>query len=308
MTPAPTAPLPLRHSGKVRDIHDAGSNRLLLVTSDRLSAFDVVLDEPIPDKGRVLTATAVFWFEHLRDLIPNHLLTADLDEIIATIDPDGRLDWDPRLAGRVMLCRRAEMLPIEAIVRGHLAGSAWAEYRRSGTVHGMPMPTGLVEADRLPEPIFTPSTKAEVGDHDVNISFDAAADLIGADLAARVRDVSLRIFERASAITAERGLIVADTKFEFGTIDGELVLADEVLTPDSSRFWLRADHRPGSTPPSFDKQPVRDLLDSLGWDRTAPPPPLGPEIVARTRARYIDAYERITARSLADWPGGAAGT
>lgn len=295
---APVPPLPKLHSGKVRDIYEAGPDRLLMVTSDRLSAFDVVLAEPIPDKGRVLTAISAFWFDRLAPIVPGHLLGTDLGLLEA--DTSG---WDPDLAGRVMVCRRAEMLPIEAIVRGHLTGSGWSEYRRSGTVHGMDVPVGLVEAAALPEPMFTPSTKADVGDHDVNISFREAADRIGTELAERVRDVSLRLFTEAAAHAASRGIIVADTKFEFGLVDGELMLCDEVLTPDSSRFWPADSWEPGRTPPSFDKQPVRDLLDELGWDRTPPPPPIGPETVSATRARYVEAYERLTGRSFSDWPG-----
>jgi phosphoribosylaminoimidazole-succinocarboxamide synthase len=294
--PTPDLGLPHLSSGKVRDIFDAGDGRLLLVASDRISAFDVVMDEPVPDKGRVLTAMSAFWFEQLADVVPNHLLSTDLDDLPVP----ARL---PGLAGRTMLCRRAEMLPVECIVRGHLSGSAWKEYRTSGTMHGEPLPTGLQESDRLPEPVFTPSTKAEVGGHDVNISFDAAADVLGVELATRARDVSLELYRRGAALAAERGIVIADTKFELGLIDGELVVADEVLTPDSSRFWPADEVVPGRTPPSFDKQPLRDHLDALDWDKTPPPPPLPDHVVAATRARYIEAYERITGRSFADWPG-----
>jgi phosphoribosylaminoimidazole-succinocarboxamide synthase len=289
-------PLPRVSRGKVRDVYDAGDDRLVLVASDRLSAFDVVMDEPIPDKGRVLTAMSAFWFERLVDVAPNHLLSTDLADL--PVD-----DPDPDLAGRIMLCRRAEMLPIECIVRGYLTGSAWKEYRSSGTMHGSPLPEGLLESARLPEPVFTPSTKGEVGEHDVNLSFDEAVDLVGRELAEAARDTSIAVYEQGAAWAAERGIIIADTKFELGLVDGELVLADEVLTPDSSRFWPAADWRPGSTPPSFDKQPVRDFLDGLDWDKSPPPPPLGADVVAATRDRYVDAYERITGRSFADWPG-----
>jgi phosphoribosylaminoimidazole-succinocarboxamide synthase len=289
-------PLPRVSRGKVRDVYDAGDDRLVLVASDRLSAFDVVMDEPIPDKGRVLTAMSAFWFERLVDVAPNHLLSTDLADL--PVD-----DPDPDLAGRIMLCRRAEMLPIECIVRGYLTGSAWKEYRSSGTMHGSPLPEGLLESARLPEPVFTPSTKGEVGEHDVNLSFDEAVDLVGRELAEAARDTSIAVYEQGAAWAAERGIIIADTKFELGLVDGELVLADEVLTPDSSRFWPAADWRPGSTPPSFDKQPVRDFLDGLDWDKSPPPPPLGADVVAATRGRYVDAYERITGRSFADWPG-----
>jgi len=288
--------LPHLSTGKVRDIYDAGDDRLLLVASDRISAFDVVMAEPIPDKGRVLTAMSAFWFERFADVVPGHLISTDLADV--PID-----DPDPDLAGRVMLCRRAEMLPIECIVRGYLTGSAWKEYRASGTMHGTPLPEGLLESSQLPEPVFTPSTKGEVGEHDINLSFDEAVDLVGRELAERARDVSVRIYQQGAAWAAERGIIIADTKFELGLVDGELTLADEVLTPDSSRFWPADQWEPGRTPPSFDKQPVRDYLDGLDWDKSPPPPPLGEAVVDATRTRYVEAYERITGRSFAEWPG-----
>ena len=291
--------LPQLYSGKVRDIYDAGEGRLLMVTSDRISAFDVVMAEPITDKGRVLTAMSAFWFETFADLIGGHLIATSGPETEAL----GIADDDPELAGRIMLTRKAEMLPVECIVRGYITGSAWKEYQASGTMHGASLPGDLLESSQLPEPVFTPSTKAEVGDHDENISFEQAANLIGTELAERARDVSLRIYAEGAAWAAERGIIIADTKFELGLVDGELILCDEVLTPDSSRFWPAADWRPGATPPSFDKQPVRDYLDGLDWNKTPPPPPLGDEVVAATRARYVEAYERITGRSFADWPG-----
>jgi phosphoribosylaminoimidazole-succinocarboxamide synthase len=289
--------LPHVASGKVRDIYDAGDDRLLMVTSDRMSAFDVVMAEPIPDKGRVLTAISAFWFAQLADVVPGHLLSTDVADL-----PEGA--QDPALAGRVMLCRRAEMLPIECIVRGYLTGSAWKEYKASGTMHGTPLPAGLQESDRLPEPVFTPSTKAEVGDHDENVSFERAVEMVGADLAERARAVSLELYRRGADWAATRGIVIADTKFELGLIDGELVLADEVLTPDSSRFWPADAWVPGTTPPSFDKQPLRDHLDALDWDKTPPPPALPAEVVAATADRYRQAYERITGLQLADWPGG----
>jgi phosphoribosylaminoimidazole-succinocarboxamide synthase len=288
--------LPLVASGKVRDVYDAGDGRLLLVASDRISAFDVVMAEPIPDKGRVLTAMSAFWFDQLESVAANHLLSTD----VADLPPSARAEG---LEGRIMLCRRAEMLPVECIVRGYLTGSAWKEYQSAGTMHGSPLPAGLVEAAPLPEPVFTPSTKAEVGDHDENISFARAVDLVGEDLANQLRDTSVALYAAGAALAYERGFIIADTKFEFGLVDGELVLADEVLTPDSSRFWPADQWVPGSTPPSFDKQPVRDYLDGLDWDKTPPPPPLPAEVVSATAARYRDAYERLTGRSLADWPG-----
>ena len=288
--------LPHLSTGKVRDIYDAGDGRLLMVTSDRLSAFDVVMAEPIPDKGRVLTAMSAFWFDKLKGVVPGHLISTDLADL--PID-----DPDPDLAGRVMLCRKAEMLPIECIVRGYITGSAWKEYRSDGTMHGTVLPEDLLESERLPEPVFTPSTKAEVGDHDINVSFDEAVDLVGGDIAEQARSISLELYRQGAEWAAERGIIIADTKFELGVIDGELVLADEVLTPDSSRFWSADTWKPGSTPPSFDKQPVRDHLETLDWDKTPPPPPLGDAVVEATRARYVDAYERITGRSFSDWPG-----
>jgi phosphoribosylaminoimidazole-succinocarboxamide synthase len=294
--------LPALYSGKVRNIYDAGGDRLLMVASDRLSAFDVVMSEPVPDKGRVLTAMSVFWFEFFADLAPSHLLSADVADFPAGAQ-------GPEVVGRSMLCRRAEMLPIECIVRGYLSGSAWKEYRTSGTMHGVALPAGLRESDRLPEPVFTPSTKAASG-HDVNISFAEAVELVGEDVATRARDLSLALYTRGAEHAAARGIIIADTKFELGFVDGELVVADEVLTPDSSRFWPAEAWQPGATPPSFDKQPVRDeletvLVDGRPWDKTPPPPALSAATIAATRARYIEAYERITGRVFADWPGGA---
>ncbi len=292
--------LPFAHlySGKVRDSYDAGDGHLLLVASDRISAFDVVMAEAVPDKGRVLTAMSTFWFETLADVAPSHLVSTELSDL-----PEGaRL---PELAGRFMLCRRADMLPIECIVRGHLSGSAWKEYRSSGTVHGTPMPAGLQESERLPEPVFTPSTKATEG-HDENISFDEAVELVGGDVAEEARRISLELFGRAADLAATRGIVIADTKFELGFVDGQLVVADEVLTPDSSRFWPADEVVAGASPPSFDKQPLRDFLEGLDWDKTPPPPTVPDAVVAATRARYIDAYQRITGRSFADWPGGTS--
>ena len=291
--------LPHLHSGKVRDIYAVGDDRLLMVTSDRISAFDVVMAEPIPHKGRVLTAMSAFWFDELADVVTGHLISTDVADL-----PDGARSAavDADLAGRVMLTSKAEMLPVECIVRGYITGSAWKEYRASGTMHGARLPDGLRESDRLPQPVFTPSTKADTG-HDENISFAAAAGLIGEALAAKVRDVSLELYRRGAEWARERGIIIADTKFELGLVDGELVLCDEVLTPDSSRFWPTDVWEPGTTPPSFDKQPVRDYLDGLDWDKTPPPPPLPAEVVTTTSARYVEAYERITGRSFADWPG-----
>ena len=290
----------LVHRGKVRDVYDAGDGRLLMVTSDRMSAFDVVMAEPIPDKGRVLTAMTAWWLDEVADIVPNHLVSSD----VAALPPEATAELDD-LEGRVMLVRRAEMLPIECIVRGYLAGSAWKEYRQQGTVHGMAVPSGLQESEKLPEPIFTPSTKATEG-HDENISPDEAAKIVGEDVLETARAISLAVYIRAADRAAARGIIVADTKFELGWIDGRLCLCDEVLTPDSSRFWDVDTWRPGATPPSFDKQPLRDWLEASGWDKTPPPPPLPVDVVAATRDRYRAAYERVTGKSLGDWPGVSA--
>lgn len=289
-------PFPHLYSGKVRDIFDAGNDRLLFVTSDRISAFDVVMREPIPQKGRVLTAMTAFWIDHFGDRFPSHLITTDLGEI------EG-LEPDPDLEGRVMLVRKAEMLAIECIVRGYLTGSAWKEYREHGTMHGVELPEGMLEAQQLPAPVFTPSTKADDGDHDINISFEQACDLVGEDNACAARDLSISLYENGRDRAASRGILIADTKFELGFIDGRLSLCDEVLTPDSSRFWPAEGYEPGRTPPSFDKQPVRDYLDGIDWDKTPPPPPLPDEVVAESSTRYIEAYERITGLDFALWPG-----
>ena len=296
-----TIDLPHLATGKVRDIYDAGDDRLLIVTSDRISAFDVVMDQPIPDKGRVLTAISSFWFDELGAVAPHHLLSTDLADVPAAAH-------DPSLAGRIMLVKKAEMLPLECIVRGYLTGSAWKEYQRSGTMHGERLPEGLQESSQLLEPVFTPSTKAEEGDHDVNISLSEAVDLVGADIAGKARAISIELYQRGAALAAERGILIADTKFELGLVDGELIVCDEVLTPDSSRFWPADQWQVGSTPPSFDKQPVRDYLDGLDWDKQPPPPPLPDEVVASSSARYIEAYERITQKSFADWPGAGTGS
>jgi len=287
-----------RYSGKVRDLYETEDGLLLFVASDRLSAFDVVMAEPIPDKGRVLTGMTVFWTSLLADLAPTHLVSVvDSPPVDLTGLPEGT-----ELVGRALLVRPAEMLPLECIVRGYVSGSAWKEYRTSGTINGEPAPAGLVESDRLPAPAFTPSTKATEG-HDENISFAAATDLVGADVAAAARDLCLAVYDRGAKWAEERGIIIADTKFELGWIDGELAICDEILTPDSSRFWPADAWRPGSAPPSLDKQPVRDWLESTGWDKRPPPPPLAPEVVRTTSARYVEAYERLTGKSFADWPG-----
>jgi phosphoribosylaminoimidazole-succinocarboxamide synthase len=299
--PSTSEPLTLLQSGKVRELYDAGAGRLLMVASDRISAFDVIMAEPIPDKGRVLTAMTAYWLGELADLAPNHLISAD------TVDfPDGAaalpggLAW---LAGRSMLVHRADMLDIECIVRGYLAGSAYKEYERSGTVHGMPMPAGLVHADRLPEPIFTPSTKAPIGGKDLNIGMAEAIDLVGKVAAEEASALCLAAYSRAAARAEEHGIVICDTKFELGYIDGALSICDEVLTPDSSRFWPADDCVPGTNPPSFDKQPLRDWLEAQPWDKQPPPPDLSHMVVAATSSRYVDSYERVCGRSLADWYG-----
>ncbi|WP_092527870.1 phosphoribosylaminoimidazolesuccinocarboxamide synthase [Actinopolyspora saharensis] len=283
-------------AGKVRELYEVDEDHLLLVASDRISAYDHVLRTPIPDKGRVLTAMSVFWFELLGDLVDNHLVAAG---------DDPRIPAEVR--GRALLVRKLDMLPVECVARGYLSGSGLAEYRRTGAVCGVALPDGLTESSRLPEPIFTPATKAELGDHDENVSFAAVVDAVGERRAEQLRELTLGIYERAAEHARGRGVILADTKFEFGVVqDGGLVLADEVLTPDSSRYWPADGYEPGRAQPSFDKQYVRDWLTSSesGWDRSAdaPPPPLPPEVVAATRQRYVEAYERITGRDLADWP------
>ena len=297
-----SAKVPHVASGKVRDIYELDDEHLLFVTSDRMSAFDVVMREPIPDKGRVLSAITAFWLDELSGVAPNHLVSVDVPAGVAASDEDAA-----ELEGRVMVVRRAEMLPVECIVRGYLSGSAWAEYNRSGTMHGEPLPAGLLQSERLPEPVFTPSTKATSG-HDENIGFDVAVDLIGKELAEEARRISLDAYMTGARLASARGIIIADTKFELGLIDGRLSICDEVLTPDSSRFWPADAWEPGTVPPSFDKQPLRDWLEGTGWSKTPPPPALPPEIVAATRTRYIEAYERLTARSFASWPGVIART
>jgi len=293
-TPVLTTNLPgfLRHQGKVRDIYDLGEH-LLLVASDRISAFDVVMREPIPDKGRILTALSAFWFRHLADVVPNHLISLKVEDFPAALHP-----FKEMLAGRTMLVRKCQPLPVECIPRGYLSGSGWVEYQQTGGIGGLKLPPGLVESQQLPEPVFTPSTKAELGVHDENIPFNQVIAAIGTDLAARVRDLSLTLYRRALAWAEPRGIIIADTKFEFGLANGELLLIDEVLTPDSSRFWPQEDYRPGGPQKSYDKQYLRDYLESLGWDKKPPPPPLPPEVIANTRARYVQALKVLTGEDL----------
>jgi phosphoribosylaminoimidazole-succinocarboxamide synthase len=287
--------LDLIHRGKVRETYRVDEERLLLVATDRLSAFDVVFDQPIPDKGAVLTRLSAYWFGQLRPLGPTHFLSADRDDL-----PEPARD--PELGGRSMLVRRATRVDAECVVRGYLAGSGWAEYRREGVVGGHRLPPGLREADPLPEPIFTPSTKAEIG-HDENITRDQLADMVGRDLAEQLQERSLAGYAAGAARAAAVGLILADTKFEFGWIDGELALIDEVLTPDSSRFWDAAQYEPGSSPPSFDKQYVRDFVIASGWNKEPPAPALPAEVIRGTRDRYVTAFERLTGQR---WHGTGA--
>jgi phosphoribosylaminoimidazole-succinocarboxamide synthase len=286
-------------SGKVREMYAVDGEHLLVVATDRISAYDVVLPTPIPDKGRVLTALSVWWFHQLGDAVPHHFVSAD--------DPRIPAEW----RGRAMLCGRLSMLPVECVARGYLAGSGFADYQATGAVCGVRLPPGLRDGDRLPAPIFTPATKAAAGGHDENVSFDTVADMVGGDVAARLRELTLSVYQRGAELAERRGILVADTKLEFG-IDpgGVLTLGDEVLTPDSSRFWPADEWQPGRSQPSYDKQYVRDWVGSpaAGWDRVAgaPPPELPADVVARTRAKYLDAYRRITELSIVDWPGGSA--
>ena len=280
--------LNLKARGKVRDIYDLG-NALLIVASDRLSAFDVVMAEPIPDKGRVLTAISAFWFDKLGDIAPNHLISLNPAEYPAECRP-----YAEQLAGRSMLVKRAEPLAIECIVRGYLAGSGYKDYLATGEVCGYKLPKGLVDSDRLEQPLFTPSTKAELGQHDENITMEEARKIVGAETADQVADFSLKLYKRAREIAETKGIIVADTKFEFGMFEGQVILIDEVLTPDSSRFWPQNLYNPGRSQPSFDKQPVRDYLDNLDWDKKPPPPPLPKDIIEQTSERYREALRLLT--------------
>jgi phosphoribosylaminoimidazole-succinocarboxamide synthase len=277
----------LHARGKVRDIFEAGQD-LLMVATDRISAFDVVLPQPIPDKGRVLTGLSLHWFDRTGHLVANHLLTVDVSQF-----PEPFTGLQAELAGRAMLVRRARVVPIECVARGYLSGSGWKEYRESGQVCGIELPRGLVESDRLPEPIFTPATKETTG-HDINISLDQMSDRVGRGLAERLKELTLSVYEFAAAHALDRGIILADTKFEFGFADGELILVDEVLTPDSSRFWPADRYEPGHAQPSFDKQYVRDWLDASGWDHEPPPPELPEDVVSQTALRYREAYELVT--------------
>ena len=297
-------PLPILRRGKVREVYSVGADRLLIVASDRVSAFDVVLNEPVPWKGAVLTQLSAFWFRLLAPLGPHHFLTADVEEILAEIPSLG--DHRGEIAGRAMLVRRTEPVPFECVVRGYLSGSAWREYAERGTLAGEPLPPGLVESDRFPEPVFSPATKAETG-HDENVTEARLRGALGAERGAELRARSVALYRAGAAHAEGHGIIVADTKFEFGTgPGGELVLIDEVLTPDSSRFWPRAGYAPGRSQPSFDKQPLRDYLDGVRrtgrWNGEAPPPPLPEEVVAATSSRYLEAYRLLTGTTLPGAP------
>ncbi len=286
-------PYPLIHQGKVRDSFAIDDQHMLIVASDRLSAFDVVMSEPIPGKGEILTRIANFWFERTRHIIPNHLSGIEVDEVI---DDPQALEV---LRHRSVVVKRLKPLPLEAIVRGYIIGSGWKDYQQTGSICGIKLPAGLRQADPLPEVIFTPSNKAAAGQHDINIDFQAIRDLVGNSLAEQVRDASIRIYQYAVGHAADRGIIIADTKFEFGLDEGgRLRVMDEVLTPDSSRFWPQESYRPGISPPSYDKQFVRDYLETLDWDKKPPPPPIPAEIIAATAAKYREAFERLTGPEL----------
>jgi phosphoribosylaminoimidazole-succinocarboxamide synthase len=281
---------PLFRRGKIRDVYDLG-DRLLMVATDRISAFDVVMEETIPDKGALLTQISAYWFETLAHVVPNHVITYDMHAVEGLTD-----DERAQLQGRSVVVRKTQPLPVECVVRGYLAGSGWKEYQASHTVCGVDLPAGYVESSQLAEPIFTPATKAEEG-HDENISFAQAATILGADVAAQVRDYSIALYNAALGDVASKGLILADTKFEFGVIDGEIILIDEALTPDSSRYWLASEYAPGTSQYNFDKQMLRDWLETTDWNKAYPPPHLPQTVVDGTRAKYIEAYERITGRT-----------
>ena len=284
--------LPLAARGKVRDIYSLNDHELLFVATDRISAFDHVLATGIPDKGRILTQLSLFWFDFLKDTVKNHVITADVEQF-----PSELQSYRDQLGGRSMIVRRAQMFPVECVVRAYISGSGWKDYQATGSICGIKLPPGLRESDRLPEPIFTPAAKIHTGGHDENISFDDVITAVGADHAKALRRLTLDIFEKASRHAESRGLILADTKFEFGIIDGEIVLADEVLTPDSSRYWPADVYAPGGPQPSFDKQYVRDYLESIRWNKQAPAPALPPEVVERTREKYLEAFRLISGRT-----------
>ncbi|BBA70586.1 phosphoribosylaminoimidazolesuccinocarboxamide synthase [Geobacter sulfurreducens] len=282
--------LKLAGRGKVRDIYDLG-DALLIVTTDRISAFDVIMNEAIPDKGYVLTQISAFWFRQMEDIIPNHIISTDVKDFPAECQK-----YTAQLEGRSMLVKKAKPLPVECIVRGYISGSGWKDYKATGAICGITLPAGLVESDKLEEPIFTPSTKAELGEHDENISFDKCVELIGRELAEKIRDVTIAIYKRARDIADTKGIIIADTKFEYGIYNGELIIIDECMTPDSSRFWPKDSYKPGGAQPSFDKQFLRDYLETLDWGKTAPAPPLPEEIVRKTGEKYMEALVRLTGK------------
>lgn len=282
--------LPVFIKGKVRDVYEVGKDMLLMVATDRISAFDVVFDDLIPDKGRVLTGISEFWFNFCEDIIGNHLVTTDVSEY-----PMGLSRFREELRGRSMLVKRVKMVEAECIVRGYLEGSGLKDYRATGEISGIKLPEGLKQADRLPEPIFTPSTKAKEG-HDINVSYEYVKEQIGEELASQLKEKSISLYKKASEYALSRGIILADTKFEFGMLDGKLVVADEMFTPDSSRFWELSDYEPGRAQKSFDKQYLREYLETLDWDKTPPAPKLPAEVIEKTRAKYIEAYERITGK------------
>ncbi len=286
------SPLVLVGRGKVRDIYDI-EDKLLIVSTDRLSAFDVILPDPIPDKGKVLNKLSLFWMTRTQDTVPNHLITADVSEY-----PNQCREFSELLKGRSVLVRKAQTFPVECVARGYIIGSGWKDYQRAGSLCGISMPSGLKQAEKLPEPIFTPSTKADIGDHDENISFDRAVDLVGAETARWLRDKTIELYLHGSRWAEQRGIIIADTKFEFGIVDGVPTLIDEVLTPDSSRFWPMDEYRTGISPPSLDKQFVRDYLEGLAWDKKPPAPTLPAEIISKTRAKYLDIYRILTGSDL----------
>ncbi|XCN71555.1 MAG: phosphoribosylaminoimidazolesuccinocarboxamide synthase [Candidatus Electrothrix aestuarii] len=284
--------LNLLHRGKVRDMYEipGHEDKLLMIATDRISAYDVVMDDPIIDKGKVLTQISLFWFNLLADIVPNHLISADVDQY-----PEVCHQYRDQLEGRSMLVRRTKVMPIECIVRGYISGSFWSAYKKDTTVCGFALPEGMLESDKFPQPLFTPSTKAEQGLHDENISVAKMEEIVGKEIADKMADISVRLYEKAAEYARSKGIIIADTKFELGMADGELILIDEVLTPDSSRFWPMDEYKPGQGQPSFDKQFLRDYLSSLDWDKQPPPPPLPAEIVEKTAARYKEAQERLTA-------------
>lgn len=284
--------LPLFNRGKVRDIFDLG-DKLMIVVSDRISAFDVVLSQGIPFKGAVLTAISEFWFDKLREIVPNHMITTDISQM-----GDEAVKNESWLKGRTMLTRKCKILPVECIVRGYISGSGWKDYQKTGSVCGIKLRSGMRQSEKLDEVIFTPSTKAEIGEHDENISFDKAVEIVGGEMMEQVRELSMKLYKTAADFALEKGIIIADTKFEFGLIDGKITLADEALTPDSSRFWPLEGYEPGKAQPSFDKQFIRDWLEGTGWDKTPPPPDLPDEIIEKTSAKYREALQKVAGKTL----------